>query len=575
MDSNKNGITPVKRLFRLLGLEKQELTLIYGYSILGGVIGLTLPLGIQAVMSLLVAGEISTSWYVLIGLIIVGITFSGVLQILQISIMERLQQRIMVKTSFDLAFRIPRWKLEEIMKEYTPELLNRFFDIVGVQKGLAKLLVGFLSAFLQIIFALILLSLYHSFFAFYGLVLFTITIIIFYFTFNNGLRTSLLESKHKYKISAWLEDLARTMNIVKLAGDTNMHMHKTDTLVSKWLIWRKEHFKILLVQFSVLITFKTFITGGLLIIGGYLVFSNELSIAQFVASEVTIILIINAVEKLVGGIEVIYDVLTSIEKLGQLMDIELEMEEGIPFSEIDTKKGVEIEFDKVSYNFPNSLTPTIDNISFKIKPGEKICITGMPGSGKSTLINLAATLFHNYKGHIIFNGVTIKNLDLISLRSFVGENLEKKDLIQGTISENISMGRDDITYEDIRTATDAVGLSSFIQKTEHGLDTMLVPEDITVSSSVVTKIAMARSIAEKPHLFVLDNFLLNLQEKDKKVILESLLGDDKMWTLIGASSDEMFAKKCDRIIVLDEGKILHEGTYEELKSKPYFDEIFT
>lgn len=574
MADKSNIKRPLQRIFALLALEKEDLALIYGYSIFGGFVGLSLPLGIQAVMNIMIAGEASSSWYVLVSLIIVGIIFTGVLQILQISIMERLQQRIMIKTSFDLAFRIPRWKLEAILKQYAPELLNRFFDVLGIQKGLAKLLVGFLSAFLQIIFAIILLSLYHSYFALYALLLFLTALIIYRYTFNSALETSLMESKYKYKIASWLEELARTMGIVKLAGYTDMHLKKTNTIVSEWLIWRKKHFKVILTQIGVIITFKTFLTGGLLIIGGYLVFINELNLGQFVASEVTIILIISSVEKLVGGIETIYDLLTSVEKLGQVMDIELENEKGIAFEDIDTGKGVSIEFNKVSYQFPDSNFKVINNLSFMINAGEKICVAGLPGSGKSTLINLSATLFHDYQGHIIFNGVTIKNLNLISLRSFVGENLAKKDLIQGTIAENISMGRDDILYQDIRKATDAVGLTEFIQNTKNGLETIIVPEDITIPSSVVTKIAMARSIAENPHLFILDNFLLNLKENDKRLIVDSLVGKDKFWTLIGASSDRLFAEKCDRIIVLKDGKIHAQGDFDYISKQPYFDELF-
>ena len=179
MKKASGSINPIKRIFSLLAMESEDITLVYGYAILGGLIGLSLPLGIQAVMNLMVAGETSSSWFVLITLITVGITFVGVVQVLQISIMERLQQRIMVKAAFDLAFRVPRWKLESILKQYAPELMNRFFDVLGLQKGLAKLLVGFLSAFLQIIFAIFLLAMYHTYFAMYGIFLFVITLLVF------------------------------------------------------------------------------------------------------------------------------------------------------------------------------------------------------------------------------------------------------------------------------------------------------------------------------------------------------------------------------------------------------------
>ena len=574
MDTKKVTSNSITRIFSLLAAEKEDITLIYGYAILGGIIGLSLPLGIQAVMNLMIAGQASSSWYVLVSLIVLGIAFVGAIQVLQVSIMERLQQRIMVKSSFELAFQIPRWKMEAIIKQYTPELVNRYFDVIGLQKGLSKLLVSFLSAFLQIIFAILLLALYHTYFALFGFVLFGITLLVFRYTFDKALVTSIKESTQKYKIAAWLQELARTMGIVKLAGYTDMHTVKTNHIVNDWLIWRKAHFKVILFQLGLIVTFKTLLTGGLLIIGGYLVFANELDIGQFVASEITIILVINSVEKLIGNIEVIYDVLTSIEKIGHVMDTELEGEEGISFEDIDTGNGVAIDFKEVSYQFEESNHFVLNNLNISIDHGEKICITGMPGSGKSTLINLAATLFHKYTGHITFNGVTLKNLNLISLRSYVGENLAKKDLIQGSIADNISMGRDDITYHDIKKAIDCVGLSDFIQQTKEGLNTMIVPEDTTLPSNVVTKIAMARSIAEKPHLFLLDNFLLNLKEADKRLIIDSLVGKDKFWTLIGASNDRLFAQKCDRIIVLHQGKVLDEGDYKHISSQSRFNELF-
>jgi len=156
----------------------------------------------------------------------------------------------------------------------------------------------------------------------------------------------------------------------------------------------------------------------------------------------------------------------------------------------------------------------------------------------------------------------------------VGENLSKKEIINGTYAENISMGVEETTFDDIKQAADAVNLTKFIQSTEKGWDTVIVPEDMTIPSNVVKKIAMARSIAENPRLFVLDDFLIGLSVEDKELIVKNLTGNDKPWTLIGSSNQEVFAKNCDRVIVLKEGKIFDQGTYEELKGKDYFKSVF-
>lgn len=565
---------PVRRLMRLIALEWKDISIIYLYAVLAGLINLSLPLGIQAIMGLVLSGETSSSWYLLITIVILGVAFAGGMQIMQMIISERLQQRVFTKAAFDFAFRVPRWKLESILKQYAPELMNRFFDIVTLQKDLSKILVDFSTALLQIIFGLILLGFYHSYFTIFGILSFGGMILLFRVTFPRGLETSLVESRFKYKVAAWLEELARTMALVKLAGYTDMHLNKTDKMVTKYLKGRQDHSKVLRSQYVLVIAFRTLITAGVIIIGSLLVFNEKITLAQFVASEIVLILVINSIEKLLSSLSTIYDVLTSLEKVGQVTDIEIEGEKGIAFEDIDTGKGVEIVMKNVTYQFPGDERVTLKDMSLTIPAGGKVCVAGWPGSGRSTLINLVASMLHNYEGMITFNDITLKNLNLISLRSYVGENLSKKELIHGTIEENISMGREDITYHDVKKAVDAVGLTEYIQSTKEGFNTIIVPEDITIPTSIVTKITMARSIAEKPHLFLLDDFLNSIQHKDKERIVDSLTGDDKFWTLLGASNDIVFAQHCDLIVVMKDGAIYDQGDYSYISKQSYFHDLF-
>ncbi len=565
---------PIKRFFQLVTLEREDITLIYIYSLLAGLINLSLPLGIQAIMALVMGGTMSSSWVLMLCLVVGGIIFGGSLQIMQLTLSERLQQRILARASFDFAFRVPRWKLESILKKYAPELMNRFFDVMNVQKSLAKIMVDVSTALLQVVFGLLLLAVYHTSFAVFGALSFIGLIILFRFTFDKGLDTSLETSNHKYKIAEWLEELGRTMNIFKLAGYTDMHLKKTDRLVVGYLKARKAHFNVLRSQFTMMIGFKALITGGLVVIGSLLVFQQEISIGQFVASEIVIILILGSVEKLMKHIETIYGLLTSLEKIGKVTDIPIEGEKGIAFEDIDTGRGVEIVFKDVRYRFPKAERETLRGLDLHVKPGEKICVAGFNGAGKSTLINLASTMLMNYTGLITFNDISLKNLNLISLRSYVGENLSTKELLHGTIEDNIGMGREDISYHDIKKATDAVGLTEYIQSTPEGFNTVLVPEDITIPKSIVNKITMARSIAEKPHLFILDDFLGSLDASEQEKIVKSLTGSDKFWTLLGTSQKKVFAKHCDRIVVMDKGQIIDVGDYDHISKKDYFDEIF-
>ncbi|MFK7900232.1 MAG: peptidase domain-containing ABC transporter [Cyclobacteriaceae bacterium] len=574
IDSEDLVGNPVRRFFRLIDKERKEVALIYFYAIFNGLINLSLPLGIQAIIGLIVGGQITSSWIILITVVIIGVALSGAMQVMQLTVSESIQQRIFARASFEFAFRVPRMKMEALLKYYAPELMNRFFDITVVQKGLSKILMEFSSSVLQILFGLILLSFYDSSFVFFGLAVVVIVFLIIRFTGPKGLKTSIAESRYKYETAHWLEEVARAMSIYKLAGYTDMPFKRTDYLVSNYIEERKKHFKVLLGQYIGIVGFKTIITGGLLILGSFLMVNQKINIGQFVAAEIVILTIVASVEKLILSMETIYDVLTALEKIGNITDLPIESEEGVNFEEIDTGKGAKIDIKNVSYKFPESERNTLSDISFSIDAGEKVCVSGFSGSGKSTLLNIVATILHNYNGIITFNDYSIKNLNLLSLRSYAGESLSNKELINGTIEENISMGRDDIVFQDVKKAAKFIGLDEYIQRLPLGYNTVIVPGDMTVPRSVVNKITIARSIAEKPRFFILDDILLNMQREDKDRIIDFFTGHDKPWSLMVATNDAKFASQCDKIVILNNGKIEDIGTFMEISQKPYFDNIF-
>ena len=220
-------ITPIKRFFRLLQVDKRDISFVYIYAIFSGLITLTLPLGIQAIIGLIVGGSISSAWIVLIAVVTIGTALTGWLKVMQLYVTESIQRRIFTRSAFDFAYRIPRLPMEELLSEHPPELVNRFFDTITIQKGLPKILMDFSSAVLQILFGLILISFYHPLFIFFGVFLIAIVAIIFYFAGPAGIRTSLQESKYKYEVAYWLEEIARTMATFKLSGASELPLEKT------------------------------------------------------------------------------------------------------------------------------------------------------------------------------------------------------------------------------------------------------------------------------------------------------------------------------------------------------------
>ena len=313
--------SPLKRFWKFVKTEKINIFYIYVYSIVIGIINLSLPLGIQAIIGRISGGLLFDGVIVLITFVIIGIIIAGSLQIMQIYLVEILQRRIFTRAAFEFAFRIPRIKTEALLKSHPPELMNRFFEVITLQKGFSKILLDLTTAALQIIFGLLLLSFYNVSFVFFGLFLFVVLIIVFRATGPKGLQTSIKESKYKYNMVAWFEELARNIYTFKSAGYTNMPLDRTDDHVDNYLSARKNHFSVLLTQFINITIFKLLVTGGTLILGCILVVNREITLGQFVASEIVIIFILGATEKIIMNMDTVYDVLTALDKIGYITDL--------------------------------------------------------------------------------------------------------------------------------------------------------------------------------------------------------------------------------------------------------------
>ncbi len=565
-DNNKN-LSPFERFWRLLVPDKAEIKNVYIYSIFNGLVNLSLPLGIQAIINLIQGGQVNSSWIILVLLVVLGVALSGILQIYQLRITEDLQQKIFSRAAFEFAYRIPRIKMEKLLNQYAPELVNRFFDTISVQKGLSKILIDFSAAGLQVIFGLILLSFYHPFFIIFSFLLVIILYGIFRFTAKKGLRTSLIESKYKYKTAHWLEELARTNTTFKLAGRTDLPLQRTNGNVSKYIHAREEHFKVLVRQYSLMVVFKVLVATGLLAIGGILVMEQLMNIGQFVAAEIIILLIMNSVEKLILNLETIYDVLTSLEKIGQVTDMELEKPRGIDMNKECKGDGMKVVFEDVKFRYPdNKDVLTLNEFNLEIEEGERIFITGPNGSGKSTLMHIIAGLYDPNEGNISYNDLPIGNLHKESLRSIIGDCLSDEQLFEGSILDNITMGKPEVSFDDVKWAFSNLGLNNFIQRLDHGYDTLIQPQGQTLPRSIVQKLLIARSVVFKPKLLVLEDTFEHIDIDERIRIIDFLTDKSNKWTLIAVSTDKYLAQKSDKIALMQNGKIVEIGNYAKMKN---------
>jgi len=551
----KEILTPWKRFAGLLQLERKAIMQIFYYAIFSGLVALTLPLGIQAIVNLIQGAQISTSWIVLVILVTLGVAFSGALKLMQLRIIENIQQKVFTRSSFEFSYRFPKIKTKELYNKYPPELANRFFDTLTVQKGLSKILIDVPTAVLEILFALILLSFYHPFFIIFGILLIGLIYVVFKYTAVRGLHTSLKESKYKYKVAHWIQEVARALVSFKLSGKTSLSINKNDSLVTVYLDARENHFKILVVQFIQMIGFKLIVTAALLIIGGILVLNQEMNIGQFVAAEIIILLVIASVEKLILGLESVYDVLTSIEKIGQVVDMELENQEG---DVIGNEEDLIVELKNVTYRVPDLQESILDQISFNINYKNRILIKGENGSGKSTLLQLIAGLIQPSKGRIYINNRDLAGIQLNSYRKKLGLSLIDETPFEGTIRENVTFGDVSITDSEIVSVFNNLGLSEYLKNQTKGLNTIIYPEGKQISFTIAKKLILARAILKKPKLLILEDPLNQFPLPEAEKIISYLAMKENDWGIIVVSNNSYWDNYINRTIELQNGKIIKD-----------------
>lgn len=540
--------SPVSRILNLLKLERNEITAVYFYAILNGLIQLSLPVGVQAIIGYVLGASMRASLVVLITLVVLGVLIAGIMQINQMKIIEKIQQKLFVRYSLTFAQHLPGLDLKKNDNVYLPELVNRFFDIPVLQKGLSKILLDIPTAVIQILFGLMLLSFYHPAFILFGVILVSILFLILKFTGGQGLQTSLDKSKYKYKVAAWLEEMARVIKSIKLANNNDLHLKKADHEVSNYLDARNNHFRVLLFQFNVLVVFKTVITAAMLVVGTLLMVEQQLTVGQFIAAEIVILLVLNSVEKLIINLSSVYDTLTAVEKLAEVTDKPLENKGTIELPGLS--KGMKLELRDVSFGY-NEENKVLQNISMLINAGEKVSISGKEGSGKSTLLRLMTGSYTDFSGVILIDDVPAGNYNIDSLRAQTGVLLGQQDIFNGTLLENLTLGSEQITLEFVKHCAGLSGLSDFIATLKDGYDTPLDPTGRRLPRSVVQKILLTRALAGNPRLLLLEEPWLNANDTQRKQLIDMLMNLQNC-TVVVVTNDSEFADRCDKVFTVNE-----------------------
>ena len=568
------SISPFKRFVEVINEERKDLVVLFIYTIFSGLLSLAIPLGAQVLVNTIAAasGMFLRQLVVICALVFIGLLFAGALNILRLILIETLQRRIFVRIAFRLARQMFRIRMSVLEEKYGPELVNRFFDTMTIQKTWATILVSWPASILQIIIGMVLIGIYSPYFLGFDLFLIFVIFVIVALG-RGGVRTSIDESTEKYRVAHWLEELARCNISFKMNGRYSFTIKNLDKRIVDYIYRRKAHFSIIVRQVFAGYMNQAIATTGIFAIGGWLVINQQLTLGQLVAAELVILIILSSLNKIINQIDDFYDLLTGLHKIETVMELPYEGGQGVISA--GYRRGMEVVCRKIRFSYHES-HPIISDLNLEIYSGERVSLVGKSGCGKTTLAYLFCGLYERERGLIDINKTDIQKLDLNRHRRNIAFVSGPNQLFDGTIEENIILGREHIPKHDVDWAIELAELDRDMDSLPKGLQTHIISEGLNISMGQRLRILIAREIVEKPQLLILDEAFNGTDEKTKLKILDNLLNKKLQWTVINITEDAEVVVKTDIVHVLQDGQIAESGSPEELagSSSSIFSTLF-
>jgi len=539
---------PFRRLMGLMKPDRGDIWIVVLFAVGVGVLTLTTPVVTMAVVNTVALGTLVQQLIVLCAALFFALALAGALTFFQGIVVEYMQRRLFARVAADLGYRLPRVDLSAFDRQHGPELVNRFFDVLTVQKAAATLLLDGVTIALQVFIGLLLLGFYHVYLLGFDLFLIASLVLLFFVMGRGAVRTAVRESIAKYAVAGWIEEMARHPIAFKMAGGPQLALERTDALMRQYLNARHEHFRILVRQIAFALVLQAVTTVALLAIGGWLVISNQLLLGELVAAQIVVTLVVATFAKLGKQLEAFYDILAATDKLGHLIDLPLERGGGARHEALSD--GAAVIGHDLSFAYDGAHRNALEHLSFAIKPGERVALMGPNGAGKSTLVDVLYALREPTAGWVELDGMDLRAMRLDTVREHVAL-VDRIEVIEGTVLENVRLGRDNVTTGDVRDALRKVGLWRTVQEFPDGLNTMLWPGGNPLSLGQANRLMLARAIVGQPRLLILDETLDHMDADIRETVIPAIMSREARWTLVIVTHSEEVGALCDRVIRLD------------------------
>jgi putative ABC transport system ATP-binding protein len=556
-------LSPLSRFWKLLKPESLDMLTITAFSVVTGVLAMATPLAVESLVSTVAFGRLLQPVFILAVLLFGFLAFSAAVKALQTLVTEIIQRRLFARVAADIAFRLPRARVDAMEHEYAPELVNRFFEVVTVQKVASQLILDGVALVITTFIGMGVLALYHPWLLGFDIVLLAMVVFAVFVLGRGAVATSISESRAKYRTAAWLEDIAACPTTFRYDGAAEFALERADRHIYEYLEARKAHFRVLIRQVLFVLALQAVANTALLGLGGWLVISGQLTLGQLVAAELIVAVVVGSFTKAGKHLESFYDVMASMDKLGHLFDVPVERQDGQVF--LPGSDTIEVQFSHASYHYHNGREGLLP-LNWRIEAGSRWALMGPDGSGKTTVLDLVYGMREPSHGAITINGVAPRELRPDALRRHVAlcRNVE---IFGGTIAENVHLMRPEITLADVHEALETVGLLDAVLDLPATLDTLLVTGDgRPLTGGQLHRLMLARAIVGRPGLLLIDGALDVLPDEEAVELTDRLCVASRTWTLVIVTGRNAIAERMPKRQILqkpaESQRILHlEGSH--------------
>lgn len=524
------------RLMAILRLERRDVFMIFAFALGTGVLSIVAPAAIEALVNVVAFGVLLWPVIVLALVMLAFLLFAALLRAMQVLVVEYLQRRIFARTAHDFAVRFAKAEIESFDGRNPTDIVNRFFEVASEQKALATLLVEGTGVVMITIVGMAVLSFYHPYLLTFALVLVGLIVFLLGVLGIGGVQTAITESYAKFDVAGWLEEIAKCPHTFRFGRGGDVAIDRATELTSHYIDCRRQHFRIVWRQTIFVLLLEAIASAVLLGLGGWLVINRQLTLGQLVAGELIVTLVLTALSKSGKYLEIFYDLQASLDKLGVIDELPLEPDGGERLPESDEPMRVVAEI-----HYRNRVK------RLEVQAGQRIAITGKSGCGKRFLLETLALLRVPHEGLLEFDGIDARSIDRAVTRlriAFVGHT----ETFAGTVAENIRVGRNELSAADIREALLMVGLHDETARLPQGVSTPLGSDGRPLSTNEILRLSIARAIAGKPRLLLIDGMLDGLDINNCPELIDSLFAREKSWTLVVVTSRDSIMNLCDSTV---------------------------